>query len=92
MSRIDFSTRASFFIKCFSERIYFKNFFNQHFHLLIVEYFCFAYQPWELAAAFGNAVVNAVLCWFYDGKIKAVVTVFTYMIFLFRFYSVVDNS
>ena len=25
-------------------------------------------QPWESAAAFGNAVVNAVLCWFYDGK------------------------
>ena len=25
-------------------------------------------QPWELAAAFGNAVVNAVLFWFYDSK------------------------
>ena len=25
-------------------------------------------QPWESAAAFGNAVVNAVVCWFYDGK------------------------
>ena len=25
-------------------------------------------QPWELVAAFGNAVVNAVLCWFYDAK------------------------
>ena len=28
---------------------------------------------WESAAAFGNAVVNAVLCWFYDGKKNAVV-------------------
>ena len=27
-------------------------------------------QPWESAAAFGSAVVNAVLCWFYDGKKK----------------------
>ena len=26
------------------------------------------FQPWESAAAFGSAVVNAVLCWFYDGK------------------------
>ena len=25
-------------------------------------------QPWESVAAFGNAVVNAALCWFYDGK------------------------
>ena len=50
------------------------------------------FQPWELAAAFGNAVVNAVLCWFYDGKKNAVVKVFTYAVFLFRFYSVVDNS
>ena len=25
-------------------------------------------QPWEKAAAFGNAVVNAVLCWFSDCK------------------------
>ena len=25
-------------------------------------------QPWESAAAFGNAVINAVQCWFYDGK------------------------
>ena len=46
------------------------------------------------AAAFGNVVVNAVLCWFYDGKKKknAVVKVFIYAAFLFRFYSVVDNS
>ena len=33
-------------------------------------------QPWESAAAFGHAVVK----------------VFTYAVFLFRFYSVVDNS
>ena len=39
-----------------------------------------------------NAVVNAVLCWFYDSKKNAVVKVFTYAVFLFRFYSVVDNS
>ena len=45
-----------------------------------------------LAAAFGNAVVNAILCWFYDGKKNAVIKVFTYAVFLFRFYSVVDNS
>ena len=25
-------------------------------------------QPWESAVSFGNAVVNAVLCWFYDSK------------------------
>ena len=25
-------------------------------------------HPWESAAAVGNAVVNAVLCWIYDGK------------------------
>ena len=49
-------------------------------------------QPWELAAAFGNAIVNAVRHWFYDGKKNAVVKVFTYAVFLFRFYSVVDNS
>ena len=49
-------------------------------------------QPWEPAAAFGNAVVNAVLCWFFDGKKNAVVKVFIYAVFLFRFYSVVDNS
>ena len=49
-------------------------------------------QPWELAAAFGSAVVNAILCWFYDGKNNVVVKVFTYVVFLFRFYSVVDNS
>ena len=50
-------------------------------------------QPWESAAAFGNAVANAILGWFYDGKKKknAVVKVFTYAVFLFRFYSVADN-
>ena len=47
---------------------------------------------WESAVAFGNAVINAVLCWFYDDKKNAVVKVFTYAVFLFRFYSVVDNS
>ena len=26
------------------------------------------YQPWESTAAFGNAIVNADQCWFYDGK------------------------
>ena len=55
-------------------------------------YICLLLQPWESAAVFGNAVVNAVLCWFYDGKKNAVVKVFTYAVFLFRFYSVVDNS
>ena len=45
-------------------------------------------QPWESAAAFGSAVP----CCFYDGKKNAVVKVFTYVVFLFRFYSVVDNS
>ena len=49
-------------------------------------------QPWESAAAFGNAVVNAVLCWFWVGKKNAVVKVFTYVVFLFMFYSVADNS
>ena len=49
-------------------------------------------QPWESAVTFGNAVVNGVLCWFYDGKKNAVVKVFTYAVFLFEFYSVVDNS
>ena len=49
-------------------------------------------QPWESAATFGNAVVNVILCWFYDGKKNAVVKVFTYAVFLFRFYSVVDDS
>ena len=49
-------------------------------------------QPWESAASFGNVVVNAILCWFYYGKKNAVVKVFTYSVFLFRFYSVVDNS
>ena len=50
-------------------------------------------QPWESAVAFGNAVVNTILCWFYDGKKKknAEVKVFTYAVFLFRFYSVADN-
>ena len=49
-------------------------------------------QPWESAVTFGNAVVNAVLCWFYNSKKNAAVKVFTYAVFLFRFYSVVDNS
>ena len=54
-------------------------------------------QPWESAATFGNANVNAILCWFYDGKKKkkkknAIVKVFTYAFFLFRFEIVVDNS
>ena len=49
-------------------------------------------QPWESAAAFGNVVVNVVLCWFYDSKKNAVIKVFTYFVFLFRFYSVADNS
>ena len=52
----------------------------------------FLWQPWKSAAAFGNTVVNAVLCWFYDDKNNAVVKVFTYAVFLSRFYSVVDNS
>ena len=50
------------------------------------------YQPQELAVAFGCAVVNAALCWFYDSKKNAVVKVFTYAVFLFRFYGAVDNS
>ena len=25
-------------------------------------------QPWELVAAFGNAIVNAILCWFYNAR------------------------
>ena len=49
-------------------------------------------QPWESAAAFGNAIANATLCWFYESKENAVVKVFTYVAFLFMFYSVVDNS
>ena len=49
-------------------------------------------QPWESTAAFGNVVVTAVLCWFYDSKKNAVIKVFTHVVFLFRFYSVVDNS
>ena len=40
------------------------------------------YQPWEFAAAFGNAVVNAVLYWFYDGKKNAVVKDFTSVVFI----------
>ena len=48
-------------------------------------------QKWVSAVAFGNAVVNAVLCWFYDGKKNTVVKAFTYAVFNFRFYSVVDN-
>ena len=35
---------------------------------------------------------NAVLCWFYDGRKNYIVKVFTYAVFLFRFYSVVNNS
>ena len=50
------------------------------------------FQSWESAAGFGNAVVNVVLSWFYDSKKNAAVKVFTYAVFLFRFYSVVDNS
>ena len=61
------------------------------FHSTILAMFLI-FQLWESGAAFGNAVVNAVLCWFYDGKKNAVVKVFTYAVFLFRFYSVVDNS
>ena len=50
-------------------------------------------QPWESAAAFGNAVVNAVLCWFYDGKKKKKCCGKGFhMCDLCRFYSVVDNS
>ena len=49
-------------------------------------------QPWESVAAFSNTVVNAILCWFYDGKKNAVVKIFTYAVFLFSFYSVVGNS
>ena len=49
-------------------------------------------QPWELVAAFGNAILNAVLCWFYNNKRNVAVKVFTYAVFLFMFYSVVDNS
>ena len=47
-------------------------------------------QRWELAAAFDNAVVNTILCWFTTPK-NAVVQVFTYLVFFFRFYSVIDN-
>ena len=45
----------------------------------------------ESVVALDNAIINAVLCWFYDGKRNAIVKVFTYAVFLFRFYSVVDN-
>ena len=58
----------------------------------LVEWSCALVQPWESVAAFGNTVVNAILCWFYDGKKNAVVKVFTYAVFPLRFYSVVDNS
>ena len=47
-------------------------------------------QPWVFAAAFGNAVVNAVLYWFYDGKKNAVVKDFMSVVFIFTFYSTVD--
>ena len=50
------------------------------------------FQPWESTVAFGNAVVNAILCWFYDSIFFAVVKLLTYAVFLFRLYSVVDNS
>ena len=49
-------------------------------------------QSWESAAAFDNAIVNATLRWFYESKENTVVKVFTYVVFLFMFYSVVDNS
>ena len=42
-------------------------------------------QPWGSAVAFGNAVVNAALYWFYDGKKNAVVKVFTMRSFLSGF-------
>ena len=46
-------------------------------------------QLCESAAAFGNAIVNVVLCCFYDGKKKkkknAVVKVFTYAVFFSGF-------
>ena len=30
--------------------------------------FSASFQPWELVAAFRNAIVNAVLFWFYEAK------------------------
>ena len=45
------------------------------------------------AATFGNAIINANYVGFTTTKKTfAVVKVFTYAVFLFRFYSVVDNS
>ena len=52
----------------------------------------YTYTAMGIGGAFSNAAVNAVLCWFYDSKKNAIVKVFTYAVFLFRFYSVVDNS
>ena len=42
-------------------------------------------QPWKSVTTVGNAVINAI-------NTYTVVKVFTYAVFLFRFYSVVDNS
>ena len=45
-----------------------------------------------ISSSIRNVVVNAVLCWFYNGKKNAVVKVFAHAVILFRFYCVVDNS
>ena len=53
-------------VKCIFKLIPNSTFLNMCFN----DYVQVLFQPWESAAAFGNAVVNAVLCWFYDSKKK----------------------
>ena len=48
--------------------------------------------PCRISAANAITVMGTALCWFYDGKKNAVVKVFTYAVFLFKFYSLIDNS
>ena len=47
-------------------------------------------QPWELAAAVGNAVINVVLCGICDCKKIAVVRFSMSVDFIFTTYIIVD--
>ena len=49
-------------------------------------------QPWESVTAFGMLLQMLSHVGFMMAKKNAIAKVFTYVDFLFRFYSVVDNS
>ena len=48
-----------------------------------------AASSWESAAAFGNAVVNAILCWFSD--MRSFFSGFTVLLIIPERFNLVDN-